>query len=436
MASTGKGFSTGTGYGGEPTSQEIKLSRDARAVAIGFSALVLVGLVFVAANQWGQISAAILWALACLAIGSLVGFLFGIPRVLQAESLNLNAPPGGQAGGASTYSLKVNTNLEQISDWLTKIFVGLGLVQLQRVPDHLRRASEFIAWGLAPDSKFFAGGLILYFSVLGFLGFYLLTRLYIAGALLRAERDFGSVDPKDKQTLDGAPTTAAGSQREPTTEVKQAALRVASRSLGELSSPADAAAWAKAQLSLQNYDKAIEGYDKLVTQSPDDIMLRLGYAAALFHKGERGKAKNQLLEARKRIASSTPRDVVEGVYAALTHQFLYDPPPDGFTQSIKYGVEYFKDPQNPLSGRIWVNLASAYGQQMAWLKQRKGPEEEMNDTRSKALTAAKEAIGLGPEWKETLRELLQHDYPKKKAEENDLEVFENDAEFRQLVGLS
>ena len=73
---------------------------------------------------------------------------------------------------------------------------------------------------------------------------------------------------------------------------------------------------------------------------------------------------------------------------------------------------------------------------MAWLKQQQAPEDEINATRSNALTAAKRAIGLGPEWKETLRELLQHDYPQKEAEENDLEIFENDPEFRQLVGLS
>lgn len=47
MASATKRFSTGTGDGGKPTSQEEKLSRDARAVFYGFLFLSLAGLVFV-----------------------------------------------------------------------------------------------------------------------------------------------------------------------------------------------------------------------------------------------------------------------------------------------------------------------------------------------------------------------------------------------------
>lgn len=440
-------FLIGTGDGGKPRSQEEKISRDARAVFKGFLSLCVAGLVFVTIAQWGArntASAAVLWSMTCLAIGSLVGFLFGIPRVLQAEASAGPPPagstpsPNGQPAGASTYTLKVNTNLEQISDWLTKIFVGLGLVQLQRVPEHLNRASVFIASGLAPNSKYFAGGLILYFSVLGFLGFYLLTRLYIAGAFLRAEKSFGGVDPKDAQTLQGAPTTASGSQRELTNEVRQAAQRVASRSFDELSNPSDAAAWAKAQLSLQNYSQAIGGYDKLVSQSPDDIMLRLGYAAALFHTGEHEKANAQLVEAYKRITISTAKDVVEKVFAALTYQSLYVAPPDSFRSAIKYGEEYVRDARNLPSGRIWVNLASAYGQRMAWNRRNsfEAPDDESpSDTRSKALDAVRRAVALSPQWKDVLSELLQHNYPNKDPKENDLEVFENDNEFREVLGL-
>ncbi len=65
-----------------------------------------------------------LWALAYCAAGFLVGFLFGIPRVLQGEDVL----PGQQP----EYRQRVNTNLEQISDWLTKIIVGLGLVELRQ----------------------------------------------------------------------------------------------------------------------------------------------------------------------------------------------------------------------------------------------------------------------------------------------------------------
>lgn len=435
MASAKQGLSTGTGDGGKPTSQQEKLSRDAQAVFRGFLILSLVGLVFVSINQWGSAaSTAILWALACLAIGSLVGFLFGIPRVLQGEPSQNPSPSNDQQGEKSTYTLKVNTNLEQISDWLTKIFVGLGLVQLQRVPDHLRRASEFVAWGLAPDSKFFAGGLILYFSVLGFLGFYLLTRLYISGAFARADKDASGGD-SDAKIVQAAPSQASGDSKV-SEEQKLAARRLVSRSLDQPSSPSDAAALAKAQLSLGEYAQAVDAYSKLVAESPDDIMLRLEYAGALFHKGDRPSAKNQLLEAHKRITSNTSRDEKERVYAALTFQSLYEAPPIGFEESIKYGEEYVRDAQNPQSGRIWLNLASAYGQRMAWIIQNDPDNEQSKaDTRSKALNAARRAVAFGAELKEKLLELLQHDYPNKDPRENDLEVFEKDNAFRELLGL-
>lgn len=67
---------------------------------------------------------------ASLAGGSAIGFLFGLPRstkykVFKSEdgSINNNAD--------SAYS--DNTNLEEVSDWLTKIIVGLSLVKFQTI---------------------------------------------------------------------------------------------------------------------------------------------------------------------------------------------------------------------------------------------------------------------------------------------------------------
>lgn len=65
-----------------------------------------------------------LWAMAYCAAGFLLGFLFGIPRVLQADAAR---QPGKDSGLPSDeYTQRVNTSLEQISDWLTKIILGLG----------------------------------------------------------------------------------------------------------------------------------------------------------------------------------------------------------------------------------------------------------------------------------------------------------------------
>jgi hypothetical protein len=53
----------------------------------------------------------------------------------------------------SGLSTRVNTNLEQISDWLTKIIVGLGLVQLRSVPDYLYKASVWMAQSFSVDQS-------------------------------------------------------------------------------------------------------------------------------------------------------------------------------------------------------------------------------------------------------------------------------------------
>jgi hypothetical protein len=131
-----------------------------------------------------------LWSVACLACGFVVGFLFGVPRVLEDEGkLGSSSIGRDDVRSRSHQRRAVNTNLTQISDWLTKIIVGVGLVELKQIPDHLARAGEYIGGGLmrqasatsgaaASASQYasFSAGIVVYFSALGFLAGYLLTR--------------------------------------------------------------------------------------------------------------------------------------------------------------------------------------------------------------------------------------------------------------------
>ncbi|MFT3816764.1 MAG: hypothetical protein QM750_03900 [Rubrivivax sp.] len=56
---------------------------------------------------------------------------------------------GTGADVAPRASLTVNTNLEQISDWLTKIIVGVSLVESQALLDQMQRAATFMAKSFA-----------------------------------------------------------------------------------------------------------------------------------------------------------------------------------------------------------------------------------------------------------------------------------------------
>jgi hypothetical protein len=135
---------------------------------------------------------AALWAMAYCAGGFLVGFLFGIPRVLQAnDTKSADKEKSARPG----YAQRVNTNLEQISDWLTKIIVGLGLVQLRKIPQNLYDAATWMARSFTPpdgniaQAASFSTSIIILFSVTGFVGGYLVTRLFIAGAFRRADTE-------------------------------------------------------------------------------------------------------------------------------------------------------------------------------------------------------------------------------------------------------
>jgi tetratricopeptide (TPR) repeat protein len=103
-------------------------------------------------------------------VGTVTGFLFGIPRTLQREM-------PVEAGVAQ----RVNTNLEQISDWLTKILVGVGLTQLQSLPAKLWRFSGNLGANIH-DTGGFTLMLLLNFAVIGFFVGYLFTRLFLASA--------------------------------------------------------------------------------------------------------------------------------------------------------------------------------------------------------------------------------------------------------------
>jgi hypothetical protein len=154
------------------------------------TAIIGIGLIPMAIYAWGLpgnvgpavFSLALLLGLAALLAGGLIGFLFGVPRKLQ------EARPANELGYAG------NTNLEQISDWLTKILVGVGLTQILQIPGQLQRLTGFLAPGLGnqSSSQVFALSLLGYFSVGGFLIGYLSTRLLLARAFVQA--DLTSVD--------------------------------------------------------------------------------------------------------------------------------------------------------------------------------------------------------------------------------------------------
>lgn len=89
------------------------------------------------------------------------------------------APPSSQ--------LTPSTNLAEISDWLTKLLLGAGLVELTRLGhplssliDSVARSMQNVPAGgkLAQGSTVIAGGTLALYVVLGFLDSYIITTLW------------------------------------------------------------------------------------------------------------------------------------------------------------------------------------------------------------------------------------------------------------------
>jgi len=149
-----------------------------------------------------------LTATGSMAAGALVGFLFGIPRTVAEPGVALSA--GNKTGSTASSSepasnvkpecQTVNTNLEQISDWLSKILVGVGLTQLTQFGPRFWNLAVRLQVANNPPVTLL---IIVDFVICGFFAGYLITRLFLAGAF-DAARQFASEQAATAKTLESA----------------------------------------------------------------------------------------------------------------------------------------------------------------------------------------------------------------------------------------
>jgi CheY-like chemotaxis protein len=142
-------------------------------------------------------SIALLLALAAFAIGGVIGFIFGIPKSLQDPSTAPAPPPPNIQGDEQVDHSKAriryagNTSLEQISDWLTKIIVGVGLTQLVNIPTALGTLGTAFGGTLGGfgGSALLAPLEVVFFGIGGFFLGYLWTRLNLASLLVESDEE-------------------------------------------------------------------------------------------------------------------------------------------------------------------------------------------------------------------------------------------------------
>lgn len=138
-------------------------------------------------NSWTVFACAALISLAAFVVGALLGFIFGIPKTVTKSAMS------GAAGGRSIeVEYEGNTNLEQISDWLTKILVGAGLVQLGEIGPALTAiGNELDPAILGSGAKVIGPALIVSYTICGFILAYLWARIYLKRQLEEADRGAG-----------------------------------------------------------------------------------------------------------------------------------------------------------------------------------------------------------------------------------------------------
>jgi hypothetical protein len=158
--------------------------------------LWLTGIIIITVNydapklHIGVFGRLLFFSAAAFVIGLVTGFFFGIPKTLQRNSDQSSSSPDS-AGLLSDQQI-TNTNLEQISDWLTKIVVGLGLVNFKNIPgylDKLRVNFEVAFPGVDKSIAQCAVAVVIYASISGFISMYIYTRVNISALFLKNSID-------------------------------------------------------------------------------------------------------------------------------------------------------------------------------------------------------------------------------------------------------
>jgi tetratricopeptide (TPR) repeat protein len=327
--------------------------------------------------------------------------------------------------------------------------LGATLVQLKDVGKQVWNLGKNVgeAVGVVPKHpEIFGAGLIIYFSVVGFLFSYLITRLYLASAFWIADRGPSSLLRNlTSDQVQGLESSKKSLQQaalpdkplQVSESAKNAAARIESYSFDDLKTKEDLVNWAQAKLIQQKFPDALKAYEKAIDLAPNDVGLRLNYTN-LLSMADRPKEDviAELLGALRNVTPQTDRNTVGIIYAFLTYYSLYLPAPRGFEQASRFGEEYVNDPKNHSNANVWLNLACAYGQQYKWWQdpsRLENPNSQLmlQQSRDKALNALRRAVEANPSLTDRIRQLMEG-----AAEgDNDLQPFLNDGDFRRVASL-
>lgn len=166
----------------------------------------------VSLSLFGILGVAAICSGAASLVGGLLGFLFGIPRSTESSvnrtrlghgtdgspaapvaakdaAADTNPSPEPGSSAEKPPPLRVNTNLEDISDGITKVLLGAGLVEVRQIVTGAGQLAVFLGPSFGPGAagQAVAIATVIYGALGGFFAGYLATRLYLTAAFLRAD---------------------------------------------------------------------------------------------------------------------------------------------------------------------------------------------------------------------------------------------------------
>ena len=174
------------------SSQPEEPKEDDRPPWLVFAIFLIAAIAVLALLAWSFRSASLLFielllAAGAASVGVLLGFLFGMPR--GPADINATSSSGENAAADLTY--RPSNNLEQISDWLTKILIGVGLVELGEMRAMLSDIGHAVAAsviGAPAATNAVSQVVVVTFLVLGFLVSFLWTRIYYGPLQTRVDK--------------------------------------------------------------------------------------------------------------------------------------------------------------------------------------------------------------------------------------------------------
>lgn len=404
------------------------------------------------------------------AVGGFLGFLFGIPRLLARNGQILSRTgieeqkdiSAAVAEPEARAFLRSNTNLEEISDWLTKIIVGVGLIESRQIVDSVSDAQWFFSGALrhAPASGEFLALLSVASLVGSFLLFYLETRTRLAllfGAV-ESENARGAVraDVATKTTSESIlkepdPATSGiadaplGDQSVastfnltiPKAERTTADERILKLARSDLRTWQDFSAWGTAQARNGGYEDAQEALTKAIEMNPSDVDTHVRLAEVQMILEDFDASAATLVRALR----LKPADW--GIARRLLLTALWQDPPRGFKRALAVVDEFIADPNADRDPWFHVWRAAAEGQRYRYFEERNAGKsttertELLKTARANALEAVKRAIELSPnrnsQPRKTLRALLHPGIDGSDPDDDDLEVFQGDEQFEQPI---